>query len=170
MKSRDEVNQKLLEQLNKMEARLNRETEGREAAELRKRELEIAHTGLTVSYQHLEEMLGDLKSQLQVEKEAKMLQDSLAKEQLVQFEILRDDSKKAEEQRAEFLSQLKAADVTKQCLEEKVEQLKALNAQLKAEKVSYVYINQWNSSIYMYMYTCMYTNVQGRFSLMRTLL
>ena len=66
LKSREEVNQKLQEQLTKMESRLNRETEGRESAELRRRQLEIAHTGLTVSYQHLEEMLSELRSQLQV--------------------------------------------------------------------------------------------------------
>ena len=66
LKSREEVGHKLQEHLTKMESRLNRETEGREGAELRRRELEIAHTGLTVSYQHLEEMLSELRSQLQV--------------------------------------------------------------------------------------------------------
>ena len=66
LKSKEEVSHKLQEQLTKMESRLNRETEGRENAELRRRELEIAHTGLTVSYQYLEEMLTELRSQLQV--------------------------------------------------------------------------------------------------------
>ena len=66
LRSREEVSHKLQDQLTKMESRLNRETEGRESAELRRRELEIAHTGLTVSYQHLEEMMSELRSQLQV--------------------------------------------------------------------------------------------------------
>ena len=135
LKSKEEVNHKLQDQLSKMESRLTRETEGREAAELRRRELEIAHTGLTVSYQHLEEMVSELKSQLQVEKEAKQLQDTLSKEQLVQFQLLQSDSQRAEDQRSLFLNQLQAADATKQSLEERLVELKALNTQLEVAKV-----------------------------------
>lgn len=71
----------------------------------------------------------------QVEKEAKQLQDTLSKEQLVQFQLLQSDSKKVEEQRTQFLNQLQAADVAKQTMEERIVELKTLNSQMEAAKV-----------------------------------
>lgn len=77
----------------------------------------------------------------QVEKEAKQLQDTLSKEQLVQFQLLQSDSKKVEDQRTQFLNQLQVADAAKQTMEERMAELKTLNSQLEAAKVrTYTYI------------------------------
>ena len=77
----------------------------------------------------------------QVEKEAKQLQDTLSKEQLVQFQLLQSDSKKVEDQRTQFLNQLQVADAAKQTMEERLAELKTLNSQLEAAKVhTYTYI------------------------------
>ena len=86
----------------------------------------------------------------QVEKEAKQLQDTLSKEQLVQFQLLQSDSKKVEDQRTQFLNQLQAADAAKQTMEERMAELKTLNSQLEAAKVRYIHVhNPYISSIFL---------------------
>ena len=119
--------------MDKMEDRLGKEIEARQAAELRRREVEIAQRGLSVSHQQLQEELAQVSSQLQSEREAKRLQESLCDKQLKMFQSLQDESKKAEEQKSSFINQLQAADMTKRSLEEKIAELTKLNTHLEVQ-------------------------------------
>lgn len=91
----------------------------------------------------------------QVEKEAKQLQDTLSKEQLVQFQLLQSDSKKVEDQRTQFLNQLQAADAAKQGMEERIAELKTMNTQLDTTKVGVHTVckcdNEVSATILMYV-------------------
>ena len=88
LKSSENVNSQLRAQLEKMESRLSKEIEARQAAEYRRREVEIAQRGLAVAHQQLQEELADVSTQLQSEKEAKRLQECLYKEQIKLFQSL----------------------------------------------------------------------------------
>ena len=133
LKSSEGVNTQLRVQMDKMESRMSREIEGRQAAELRRREVEIAQRGLTVSHQQLQEELAELSSQLQSEREAKALQESLYKEQIKMFQSLQSESKKAEDQKSSFISKLQAADTTKQAMEQRIAELTKVNTQLEVQ-------------------------------------
>ena len=119
--------------MDKMEDRLSKEIEARQAAELRRREVEIAQRGLSVSHNQLQEELAQVSSQLQSEREAKRLQESLCDKQLKMFQSLQDESKKAEEQKSSFINRLQAADTTKHSLEEKIAELTKINTQLEVQ-------------------------------------
>ena len=119
--------------MDRMETRLSKEIEARQAAELRRREVEIAQRALSVSHQQLQEELAQVSSQLQSEKEAKQLQESLYKKQLDMFQTLQDESKKAEDQKCSFISRLQAADTTKHSLEEKLVEMTKRNTQLEVQ-------------------------------------
>ena len=106
LKASENINSQLRSQIDKMEARLSKEIEARQSAEFRRREIEIAQRGLSVSHRQLQEELADANMQLQSEKEAKRLQESLYKEQIKLFQNLQDESKRAEEQKSTFISRL----------------------------------------------------------------
>ena len=133
LKSSEGVSGQLRAQMDKMEERLGKEIEARQAAELCRREVEIAQRGLSVSHQQLKEELAQVSSQLQSEREAKRLQESLCDKQLKMFQSLQDESKKAEEQKCSFINQLQAADMTKHSLKEKIAELTKLNTQLEVQ-------------------------------------
>ena len=133
LKASENINSQLRSQIDKMEARLSKEIEARQSAEFRRREIEIAQRGLSVSHRQLQEELADANMQLQSEKEAKRLQESLYKEQIKLFQNLQDESKRAEEQKSTFISRLQVADTTKQGLEQKVSDLIRTKSQLEAQ-------------------------------------
>lgn len=133
LKSSEGVNAQLRAQMDKMEDRLSKEIEARQAAELRRREVEIAQRGLSASNQQLQEELAQVSLQLQSEREAKRLQESLCDKQSKMFQSLQDESKKAEEQKSSFINQLQVADMTKHSLEEKIAELTKLNTQLEVQ-------------------------------------
>ena len=92
LESSEWVNNQLRAQMDEMESRLSREIEGRQAAEHQRREVEITQRRLTVSHQQLQEEVAELRSQLQSEREAKMLQESLLQNVMVPHQIGRRKS------------------------------------------------------------------------------
>ena len=67
MKSSEGICSQLKEQLDRMELKLSREVESRQAAELKCREVELAHRSLTISHQTLQDELSEASSKLQGE-------------------------------------------------------------------------------------------------------
>ena len=72
----------LREQMEKLEGKLNGEMEGRQAAELRVRELEVSTRTLQLAQKQLEETAERLKHQIQAETEARAIQEGIYQEQV----------------------------------------------------------------------------------------
>ena len=81
-RSKDAISTQLRDRLDKLESRLSEEVEGRQVAELKVRELEVKMRTLKLSEQKQSDEVSSLKSQLQAESEARLLQEGIYKEQV----------------------------------------------------------------------------------------
>ena len=124
MISMEGMNALLRAQLDKMEQCLSKGMEKGEAANLRCKELEIESRRLSDSNKLLQGELLEVNEKLEKETEAKELKQNLLDEHTKMFEMIDDQSKKAEDKFKSLVSQLGASSMTQMTLEKEISELK----------------------------------------------